>query len=235
MKKIFLLLFIMAILPITAQQNSVDHSLWDALLKKHVSPDGKVNYMGFTTDSAQLYEYFFILSKNIPKENWNKQEKLAYWINTYNAYTIKLIIDNYPIKSIKDIKDPWDKQFFKIADDWFSLNQVEHKILRKFGDPRIHFAINCASFSCPPLLNKAYTRANVNSALEKQAYNFINDPVRNTINNDVVSVSKIFSWFKKDFKINGGDVKDYINRFSKIKIKDQSEKGYKKYDWSLNE
>ena len=171
----------------------------------------------------------------MPQENWKKEEKLAYWINTYNAYTIKLIIDNYPIKSIKDIKDPWDKQFFKIADDWYSLNQVEHKILRKFGDPRIHFAINCASFSCPPLLNKAYTGATLNETLEKQAHDFINDPVRNTITKDVVSVSKIFSWFKKDFKINGGDVKDYINRYSKVKITDQSKKGYKDYNWTLNE
>ncbi|WP_459212544.1 DUF547 domain-containing protein [Aquimarina rhabdastrellae] len=236
MKKLFLLLFITAFtFSGKAQQQLMNHQVWDGLLQKHVSADGKVNYMGFMKDSALLYEYFLQLSENMPQENWSKNDKLAYWINTYNAYTIKLIIDNYPIKSIKDIKDPWDKQFFKIGDEWYSLNQVEHKILRKFGDPRIHFAINCASFSCPLLLNKAYTGSMIQETLEKQAYDFINDPIRNTITADEVSVSKIFSWFKKDFKVDGGDVKDYINRFAKIKIKDQPKKGYKKYDWSLNE
>jgi len=218
----------------TKAQETFDHSIWDQILLINVSTDGKVNYKGFMRDSSLLYEYFTLLSENSPTPQWSKEEKLAYWINAYNAYTIKLIIDSYPIKSIKDIKDPWDKKFFKINGEWYSLNQLEHKILRKLDEPRIHFAINCASFSCPIVWNRAYTSENVNEALENQTRNFINDPVRNTITKDVVEVSKIFSWFKKDFKLDG-NVKDFINKYATIKIDKQPKKGYKDYDWSLNE
>ncbi len=225
------------VLFITQQQHAqnLDHAIWDQILLINVSDQGKVNYKGFMQDSAQLYRYFAYLSDNPPAENWSKEEKLAYWINAYNAYTIKLIIDNYPLKSIKDIKDPWDRQFFKINGVPHSLNDLEHKILRKLNEPRIHFAINCASFSCPIVWNRAFTARNVDQTLETQTKNFINDPARNTITSNVVSVSKIFSWFKKDFKVNGGDVKDFINRYSEVKIDKQPKKGYKDYNWSLNE
>lgn len=216
-------------------QQVFDHTLWDDLLLLNVSDDGMVNYKGFMLHSAKLYEYFGKLSENPPTEDWNQKETLAYWINAYNAYTIKLIIDNYPLKSIKDIKHPWDNKFFKIDGEWYSLNDLEHKILRKLEEPRIHFAINCASYSCPVVWNRAYTGENVNEALEKQTASFINDPERNTITKDVVAVSKIFDWFKKDFKINGGNVKDFINKYSTIKINKQPNKGYKEYNWNLNE
>ncbi len=232
--KLLLLLFTMIAIQIKAQQ-PLSHAIWDQILLINVSDDGKVNYKGFMRDSSQLYEYFAYLSDNAPTERWSKEEKLAYWINAYNAYTIKLIIDNYPINSIKDIKDPWDKKFFKIDGVLYSLNELEHKILRKLNDPRIHFAINCASFSCPVVWNRAFTARNVDKALDTQTRNFINDPLRNTITNEVAEVSKIFSWFKKDFKIGGGDAKSFINKYSEIKIDKQPKKGYKKYNWSLNE
>ncbi|WP_103865459.1 DUF547 domain-containing protein [Aquimarina sp. I32.4] len=216
-------------------QTNFDHSTWDQALLLNVSEEGKVDYNGFMRDSSQLYKYFKQLSQNPPQENWSREEKLAYWINAYNAYTIKLVIDSYPLKSIKDLEDPWGKKFFKIKNEWHSLGDLEHKILRKFGDPRIHFAINCASFSCPVVWNRAYTGSNVNEALDTQAEKFINDPTRNTITNEVVKISKIFTWYKKDFKVNGGDVKDFINRYASVKIEKQSKKGYKEYDWSLNE
>ncbi|MDY8134765.1 DUF547 domain-containing protein [Aquimarina sp. 2201CG5-10] len=219
----------------TQAQNTFDHSTWDQALILNVTDDGKVNYNGFMRDSSQLYTYFTQLSDNPPTEQWSKEEKLAYWINAYNAYTIKLIIDSYPLKSIKDIKDPWDKKFFKINGEWYSLNDLEHKILRKLNDPRIHFAINCASFSCPIVWNRAYTGENVDQALDDQTRRFINDPVRNTITAEVVEVSKIFSWFKKDFRVDGSDAKAFINKYSNVKIDKQPKKGYKKYDWSLNE
>lgn len=219
----------------TKAQNMFDHTIWDQALILNVSEAGKVNYQGFMRDSPQLYEYFSLLSKNSPTEQWSREEKLAYWINAYNAYTIKLIIDSYPIKSIKDIKDPWNKKFFKIDGEWFSLGDLEHKILRKFDDPRIHFAINCASFSCPVVWNRAYTAENVNEALDEQTKKFINDPKRNTITVDEVNVSKIFSWYKKDFKVNGSNSVDFINKYADVKIINQSKKGYRVYDWSLNE
>lgn len=220
---------------IIRSQESFDHSTWDEALALNVTKEGKVNYSGFMTESSQLYKYFKQLSDNPPKPSWSKDEKLAYWINAYNAYTVKLVIDSYPITSIKDIDKPWKKKFFKINGEWYSLGDLEHKILRKYGDPRIHFAINCASFSCPVVWNRAYTGKNVQQALNEQTKKFINDPARNTITQNVVNVSKIFSWYKKDFARNGRDVVDFINRYSDIKITNQSKKGYKNYDWSLNE
>ena len=216
-------------------QEKFDHTSWDQALLLNVSDEGLVNYNRFMRDSSLLYSYFQELSVNKPDETWSRDEQMAYWINAYNAYTIKLIIDSYPITSIKDIEDPWDKKFFKIDGEWYSLNDLEHKILRKYGDPRIHFAINCASFSCPVVWNRAYTADNLQTALDAQTEKFINDPTRNTITKTDVKVSKIFSWYKRDFKINGGDVVDFINRYAKVKIDNQAEKGYRDYDWNLNE
>lgn len=230
----FLLAFSVFSITIKAQE-SFDHSIWDRALLLNTTTNGKVNYDGFMKDSSLLYSYFAKLSENPPKETWSINEKLAYWINAYNAYTIKLIIDSYPIKSIKDIDSPWKKEFFKIDGEWYSLNDLEHKILRKLNDPRIHFAINCASFSCPIVWNKAFTGDNVGEALETLTKKFINDPLRNKITKDEVKVSKIFLWYKKDFKVDGGNVVDFINKYSDIKIDEQSKKGYMDYDWSLNE
>ncbi len=211
-----------------------DHSSWSILLQKHVASGGTVDYKGFKQDHAALKVYLNALGKNIPNEDWTTKDRLAYWMNVYNAFTIKLIIDNYPLQSIKDIKDPWDLRFFKIGKKWYTLNDVEHRILRKMGDPRIHFGINCASFSCPPLLNKAFTRQNVNEELEKLTVNFINDPKRNKINAQKVELSKIFSWFAKDFKGEGSLI-DFLNKYSKVKIDQNAKKSFKKYDWTLNE
>ena len=234
-KKRLLILLTFFTFTISAQQK-LDHAIWDQILLINVSDDGKVNYKGFMRDSAQLYQYFDYLSENSPTPEWSKEETLAYWINAYNAYTIKLIIDNYPLKSIKDINDPWGKQFFKIDGVLYSLNELEHKILRKLNEPRIHFAINCASYSCPIVWNRAFTASNIDEALDRQTRNFINDPTRNIITEDVVEVSKIFSWFKKDFRTTGGeDTKAFINKYATIKIDKQKKKGYKKYNWSLNE
>ncbi|WP_025663393.1 DUF547 domain-containing protein [Aquimarina megaterium] len=211
-----------------------NHQSWNDLLQKHVSPTGTVRYIGFKQDYLVLKSYLEALSKNIPAENWSKSDVLAYWINVYNAFTVKLILDNYPIKSIKDIKEPWDLRFFKLGNKWYTLNDVEHRILRKMGDPRIHFGINCASISCPPLLNKAFTAQNVDHELEKLAINFINDTKRNTITSNSIQLSKIFTWFAKDFKTEGSLIY-FLNKYSRITISSNAKKSFKKYNWSLNE
>lgn len=211
-----------------------DHQSWTILLQKHVSDDGMVNYKGFKQDRQALKTYLTTLSTNIPTKKWTESDKLAYWMNVYNAYTVKLIIDNYPLKSIKEIKEPWDLRFFKIGSKWYTLNDIEHRILRKMGDPRIHFGINCASISCPSLLNKAFTSQNVDQELEKLTANFINDPKRNIISSNTLQLSKIFIWFAKDFKTNGSLV-NFLNKYSKIAIKENAKKSFKKYNWNLNE
>jgi biopolymer transport protein ExbD len=212
----------------------LNHKLWNDLLQKHVSADGTVDYKGFKKDHITLKAYLDILSKYTLLENYSTFDKLAYWINVYNAFTVKLIIDNYPLESIRDINNPWDLRFFKLGNKWYTLNDVEHKILRKMGDPRIHFGINCASISCPPLLNRAFTTQNVDHELEKLAINFINDPKRNTITSNRIQLSKIFSWFAKDFKTEGSLI-HFLNKYSRITINSNAKKSFKKYNWNLNE
>ena len=216
------------------ENHSFDHSIWDQLLKNYVADNGKVNYKGFKQDAKLLNGYIDYLATKIPSENWIKQEKLAYFINVYNANTIKLIIDNYPTKSIKDIKNPWSKNRIKIGEEDFSLEDIEHKILRKMNEPRIHFAINCASASCPKLLNIAYKADNIETLLEKATKDFISDSDKNKISKENVQLSKIFDWYKKDFTKNGSLI-DYINQYSKVKIDSDAKIFYLEYDWNLNE
>jgi hypothetical protein len=211
-----------------------DHTIFNNLLLENVSESGVINYRGFISNKILFKSYLSLLSENIPKENWTKEDKLAYWMNTYNAFTIKLIIDNYPTKSIKDIKNAWDSRFFKLGKKWYNLSDVEHKILRKMDDPRIHFGINCASFSCPPLLNRAFTASTINTDLEFLAHQFINDKSRNTISENNIQLSKIFKWYSNDFETEGSLIK-FLNNYSDIKINSTAKKSFKKYDWNLNE
>jgi hypothetical protein len=210
-----------------------NHSEWTSLLQRHVSISGAVDYSAFKSD-AQFDAYLLILEGSHPDESWSRNQRMAYWINAYNAFTIKLINENMPIKSIKDIKDPWDQQFISIEGKRYSLNHIEHEILRPvFGDARIHFAVNCASKSCPPLMNKAYTASSLDSQLEKVTRAFINDARYNTISSDQVRVSPIFDWFSSDFEAKGS-VREFINRYSTRPISRDTMIKYTEYDWSLN-
>ncbi len=214
-------------------QNALDHSVWDQILILNVTDDGKVNYEGVMQDSPLFYKYFRSLSENPPTDQWTREEKLAYWINAYNSIAVKMIIDNYPVKNINELHDPWNQKFFRIKDKRYSLDDIEHKILRKFNEPRIHFLINCASFSSPKLMNRAYTAENIEEALEKCTMDFINDPARNTITSNLIQISQVFEWYKDDF--NQGDVVAFINQYSNVKISKIPKNGYKEYDWTLNE
>lgn len=221
-----------------------DHGTWTDLLQKHVDSKGDVDYKGFIEDSARLNDYLERLSANPPGEGATDDYGLAYWINAYNAYTVKLIIDNYPLESIQDLhptlKIPgvntvWHRKFFKIGGQEMSLDHIEHEILRKqYEEPRIHFAINCASVSCPPLLNEAYVPERIGEQLEQQARNFINNEAYNKITADRAEVSQIFNWFKKDFTENGSLI-GYLNQYSDTKIKANATVENMNYDWGLNE
>lgn len=212
----------------------LQHDKWNALLQKYVSRSGAVNYIGFQKDSKQLQVYLDELAANVPTTSWSKNEVLAYWINAYNAYTVRLILNHYPTKSIKDIKDPWGKKFFILGTKKYSLEEIEHEILRKMNEPRIHFAINCASFSCPNLLNESYTGAKLEKQLDAAAKSFINDATKNTISSSKVEISKIFDWFGGDFKEKGSII-DYLNQYSTVKISHKAKVNYKDYNWSLND
>lgn len=213
-------------------------SIWNNLLQKHISNEGWVNYDSFSKDVSQLDIYLTYLNKTSINKNWSKDTKKAFWINAYNAYTIKLIIDNYPLKSILDItqnnKNAWEIPFAKIGGKTYTLNHIEHQILRKtYKDPRIHVGVNCASISCPAMPNKAFTKENINSLLDKGIKVFINNGVRNTISQDHLELSQIFNWFKDDFTQQGNLI-SFINKYSDVKVEKNSIITYKKYDWKLN-
>ena len=209
------------------------HESFDKLLKKYVSTDGRVNYKGFNSNIVELDSYLTSLKSQDPS-SMSKDEELAYWINVYNAFTIKLILDNYPLKSIIDLDNGkvWDRKWIPIAGTSYSLNQVENEIIRpRFKEPRIHFAVNCAARSCPPLLNAAWTADNLESNLERQTRKFINNVSFNTISSSHIQVSKIFEWYAVDF----GDLINYLNQYSKTKISSSARIEFLEYDWSLNE
>ena len=195
------------------EKRAFNHNPWNDLLQKHVTKDGIVNYKGFKKERAKLLTYITSLGKNMPNDTWSKDEKLAYWINAYNAMTVDLILRNYPTKSIKDISKPWNQRLWKLGEKWYNLDEIEHKILRKMNEPRIHFAINCASFSCPPLLNEAFTAEKLEQQLTQVTKVFLADSKRNTITQDKLEISKIFKWFSKDFKQNGSLI-DFLNQYS---------------------
>lgn len=233
---------------VNSESEPVSHQLWDDLLKKNVNTTGNVNYKGFIQDSVKLNEYLSVLSNNHPNDaKWSQKEKLAYWINAYNAFTVKLIVDNYPVKSIKDIvngpsvpfvNSPWDLSFITIEGQKYDLNNIEHSILRKdFEEPRIHFAINCASISCPWLSNEAYVPERIDEQLNKAAYLFINDPSKNKITPTHLELSKIFSWFQGDFSnaLGKAGVLAFVSQFTEVEILDEATVSHLDYDWNLNE
>ena len=211
-----------------------NHELWDELLIKHVSRTGKVDYRGFQKDAKDLSTYINMLKMGYSRiEEYSKQKKLAYWINAYNALTVDLIIRNYPLNSIKDLKDPWDQRLWKFGDKWLNLNDIEHQILRKMDEPRIHFAIVCASESCPKLQYKAFTSENLETLLTTATKEFLSNTSKNEISENEIKLSKLFRWFKKDFEQNGSLV-DFLNQYSDITISDNAKKSFKDYNWDLN-
>ena len=250
-KHIFLLISIFIFLnscnnnweQITEKKQPISHEIWDGLLKKHVQKDGFVNYKGFQSDTQVLDEYLNILSASHPQKSWSKAEQMAYWINAYNAFTVKLIIDNYPVESIKDIKkgipfvnSVWDIKFINIQGIEYDLNNIEHSILREYyNDARIHAAINCASFSCPLLRNEAFVAQKLEAQLEDATHKFINDPLRNNITSERAEISKIFLWFGGDFKKDKGSIRNFLKQYSDVKITDETKINHMDYDWSLND
>ena len=229
-----LILSLILFCSVAASSQTTNHQKWNDLLKKYVADDGMVNYKLFKKQENILNAYLVELSAQTPQKNWSKNATLAYWINAYNAFTVKLILINYPLKSIRDLPNPWGKKFFTLANKKYSLEEVEHEILRKMNEPRIHFAINCASYSCPNLLNEAYTEAKCESQLERGAKAFVNDATKNSISTDEVKISQIFNWFGADFKKNGSLI-DFLNKYAAVEIDKNAKIKFADYKWNLNE
>ncbi|MBW1710300.1 MAG: DUF547 domain-containing protein [Deltaproteobacteria bacterium] len=220
----------------------VDYNLYEDLLKQYVVK-GVVNYRGFKDEEAKLDKFLQVLEET-DISGLSRDEQFAFYVNAYNAWTIKLILSGYPgVKSIKDLgsvfKSPWKKKIVRIGGDVITLNDLEHGILRpQFKDPRIHFAVNCASKSCPIIGSERYLGSSLNKQLDDATRNFLNDSRHNRLEGQTLYVSEIFKWYDEDFnegvvnfflKYAEGDLKKKLEQNkAQIKIK------YIKYDWSLN-
>ena len=221
------------------------HGDWAELLSRHVN-QGVVDYQGFKKDEAALDSYLIQLAKTDPKQ-LSEQDQLAYWINGYNSYTVKLILDNFkngkPPSSIRRIgglfSNPWKIAFAVMGGTTYTLDNIEHDIIRvRFDEPRIHFAVNCASKSCPILISEAYEGATLDEQLEQSTRDFLENPEHNFLEGDTLHVSSIFKWYKEDFNDDplsfflthtvGALQQQLSSREDQIRIK------YADYDWSLN-
>ena len=240
------------------------HKDFDRLLKLHVT-DGWVDYPGFIADTNVLSDYTGMLGAITEGElhSWSREQQLAYWVNAYNAFTIKAIIERYPIRersliglffprnSILQISGIWSRLAFSAGGRSLTLGAIEHDILRKeFSEPRIHFAIVCASRSCPKLRAEAYRHDILDNQFHDQAVDFINDPYRGIRwekTSGRIYISKIFKWFKNDFTSHrasdsGNSLLDYIRPYiadasvqDAMSRKEKIRTAYLPYDWRLNE
>jgi hypothetical protein len=230
---------------VASESQPVSHELWDQLLREYVDEYGLVDYAGLRADSARLRAYLDVLESAHPNdENWSREEQLAYWLNAYNAFTVELILRHYPVASIKDIKNGipfvntvWDIEFIHIQEQAYTLNNIEHGIIRKYYDePRIHFALVCAAMSCPKLQRFAYTPEQLSAQLDSAGTTFLNDRYRNEVRPDVARLSKILDWYWGDFKPTYADRQALVNAYYKGEaVTPATEIDFLEYNWALNE
>jgi hypothetical protein len=218
------------------------HIQWDVVLKTNVKLVNKqtlVDYKAIKLSPVLLSNYLTSLEKLTKKEfdTFTSNQKLSFWINAYNAYTVKLIVSKYPVKSIKDtgslFQSAWSKKFISLFDMMYSLDDIEHKIIRKnFKEPRIHFAVNCASIGCPNLLLEPFVATTLDIQLDNAAKAFLRDTTKNKLKGDTLLLSKIFDWYGDDFIKSDGSVKAFVGKY--IKLPKKLDIGFMSYDWALN-
>ena len=230
----------------------IDHAVWQELLDQYVTLDQdnitKVNYKSLAdNDKPRLDNYISGLTSLDPT-TYNRAEQMAYWINLYNALTVKVIVDHYPVKSILKINispgffsfGPWGKKLVTINGTGISLNDIEHRILRPmWKDPRIHYSVNCASIGCPNLPVIAYSAEITERLLTEGAVAYINHPRGVRIAKGKVTLSTIFKWYKEDFGTNNDEILDHIRQYASDELRAELTHIKKiqkyKYDWDLNE
>lgn len=208
---------------------STGHIVFDNLLKAHVNSQG-VNYTEMQNDIGSLDMYIQEL-QNTDISSLEVLEQKAFWINTYNAFTLKLILDAYPIQSIRELNEgnPWDQKWIQFDTETLSLNDIEkEKLLNTHFDARIHFALNCGAKSCPPLSSKAFTADNIEAQLEDLTSDFVLNTDFNTFTGSSAKISKIFEWYASDF----GSVPEFLSRYGFAK---STKLEYHRYNWDLND
>lgn len=228
---------------------TINHDLWAGFLNQFVQAKNGVNlvnYGGVSSKSKLLHVYITNLI-DLPISQYNRNEQMAYWINLYNALTVQVILQHYPVDSILDIdispgffsNGPWDKKLVTVEGEAISLNDIEHRILRPiWKDPRIHYAVNCASMGCPNLAMQPYQAGQLEAQLNAAATAFINHPRGVSINNGEVTASKIYHWYGEDFG-NRSTLITHWQQYANDSLKEQLNKEIDdwnfQYDWALND
>jgi hypothetical protein len=231
----------------------VDHADWDLILQRYVDashPSGinRFNYTGVIPKDRQVLRDYLQKMQNIEVSGLKRDEQKAFWINLYNALTVDVILDHYPVKSIRDIdispgifsNGPWDAKLLEIEGEKVSLNDIEHRILRPiWQDNRVHYAVNCASLGCPNLQPLSFTTQNLDMLLDKAARDFINHPRGVSFINNKLEVSSIYFWFQEDFGASENGIIQHLRKYlapENLKKLDLVKKKIRhQYDWSLNE
>jgi hypothetical protein len=226
-------------------QGEFSHELFDQVLQEYVNSQGRVNYAGLKNNPGTLESYLDLLAVNAPSDKATFQTGLAFWINAYNALTIKGVLDHYPTTSVRKIKlfgGFFSRIKFQVGGRSYTLDNIEHDIIRsEFGDPRIHFALVCASLGCPILENRSFVPETLEERLDNATANFINNPekVRLDRENRVLYLSQIFEWYAEDFEDTHDSVINFISEYlpevdaAFLKGKEVQIQ-YVQYDWSLN-
>lgn len=227
----------------------IDHARFDALLKAHVNPEtGMVDYDAFKASEEELDAYLTQVIATADLEPLSEEEAFAFYVNAYNAYTIKLILERYPkLKSIRDYKEPWKQERWEVAGETLSLDQIEHTKLRPvYKDPRIHFAVNCASIGCPPLRAEAYTGEALESQLEAATKHTLSSSKYVEVKKGKLYLTQLLEWYGGDFtnpefKGHEESVAQYVAKYAGEDVAALvGEKGaktsvvFKDYDWKLN-
>ena len=230
---------------------TIDFSAWDRLLMAYVSPSksgvNHYDYAGVTPEDRKALEDFLARMTAVPISRHARPEQLPYWINLYNALTVRVILDHYPVDSIRDIDispgffsdGPWGKKLITVEGEDLSLNDIEHRILRPiWRDPRIHYAVNCAAIGCPNLQASAYTSQHVSSMLDAAARSYVNDTRGVFVAGGRVTVSKIYDWFHEDFGSTSDAVLAHLVQYAEPELAARLEAIGEiydtAYDWSLN-
>lgn len=247
-----LLLLLALMIATSASAAEPDYRLWQELLSKHYDPARGMNYKGLKADKAALDRLRQQMAA-VDVASLSRPEQLAYWINLYNISTVNVVAENYPVESIRDIStDPivrlnvFKKPYVKVKGGTMSLNDVENdKIRAGFKDPRIHFAINCAAESCPPIRPEPFVGARIDQQLDDQARKFLNGPKGVRLEEDgselVLHVTKIMDWFKDDFEQWGGGSVPFLkkhlspDKVKRIAAAKEVELEFDDYSWELND
>lgn len=232
----------------------IDHRTWDGLLRKYIAPAesglNRFAYAAVSPADKRVLELYLTALQRTEIDKCNRNEQRAFWINLYNAATVKTVLDHYPVASIRDIKlgkksvfgggGPWSSKFLKVQGEDLSLDDIEHRILRPiWKDPLIHYTVNCASVGCPNLASQAYTAGNFTLLAEAGARSYINSRRGARVEKGRLSVSSIYVWFKPDFGGTDAGVLKHLKQYATpALIKDLE--GVTRisgdhYDWSLNE